>query len=439
MGKVLFNHRFLGVVFIGVLVLGLWLVNAVFSQKFVSFDKVTLTTDNVGLQLPARADVKIRGVIIGQVLDAKAGRPGSGAVLTLGIQPDKMHEVPANVSASILPKTLFGEKYVELNIPQDPSSEALADGAHIGQTHLPIEVERVLSDLYPLLRTVQPAEINYTLNAIATALEGRGNEIGQNIETLDRYLKRFNPEVPALIRDLKLLSRVSGTYADVIPQVAATLRNTVKTGNTLLSRQAKLRQFLRDTAAFSDTTKQFLDANGDNIIRLGQVSTPVLALLARYSPEFPCLLDGIVREIPLQASTFRGFVFHIQLINLPQQPRGYGPQDAPVYGADIGPNCQGLPNPPGSPAHPYQAPNVRDGVDDHGGTLGRGDNQRVATGFARRAGAPRIASGVTGTRTQQQLVAALTAPVLGVPASEVPDITTLLFTPMAAGTQVNVE
>jgi ABC-type transporter Mla subunit MlaD len=36
------------------------------------------------------------------------------------------------------------------------------------------EVEEVLSDLYPLLRTVQPAEINSTLNALATALEGRG-------------------------------------------------------------------------------------------------------------------------------------------------------------------------------------------------------------------------------------------------------------------------
>ncbi len=46
-----------------------------------------------------------------------------------------------------------------------------------------IEVEKVLSDLYPLLRTVQPAEINQTLNALATALEGRGDKLGQNLET----------------------------------------------------------------------------------------------------------------------------------------------------------------------------------------------------------------------------------------------------------------
>ena len=32
----------------------------------------------------------------------------------------------------------------------------------------------MLSDLYPLLRTVQPAAMNYTLTALADALEGRG-------------------------------------------------------------------------------------------------------------------------------------------------------------------------------------------------------------------------------------------------------------------------
>ena len=36
------HHRILGVVFIGLLVLGVWLVNAVFTQKFIAFDSVSL-------------------------------------------------------------------------------------------------------------------------------------------------------------------------------------------------------------------------------------------------------------------------------------------------------------------------------------------------------------------------------------------------------------
>ena len=87
----------------------------------------------------------------------------------------------------------------------------------------------MLSDLYPLLRTVQPAEINMTLNAMATALEGRGDAIGENLETVDSYLKRINPQIPDLVEDLRLTAEVSDIYADVMPEIAAILRNTVTT------------------------------------------------------------------------------------------------------------------------------------------------------------------------------------------------------------------
>ena len=195
------------------------------------------------------------------------------------------------MTAALVPKTLFGEKYVELNIPKDdPSSSSLEAGDKIEQTELPIEVERVLNDLYPLLRTVQPAELNYTLNALATALEGRGDKIGESFVTLDSYLKRLNPQIPDIIADIKLLATVTDTYADVMPAIADTLRNTVKTGNTLVSKEEKLNAFLNDLTAFSDTTKAFLDDNGDNIIRLGKLSEPILALL-----------EPLLRRVPVPA------------------------------------------------------------------------------------------------------------------------------------------
>ncbi|HET7352245.1 MAG TPA: MCE family protein [Marmoricola sp.] len=438
------NHRFLGVVFIGLLVLGVWVVNAVFTQKFVDFERVSLTTDTAGLNLPARADVKVRGVIVGQV--TKMESANDGASLELGIEPDKIDQIPGNVTAAILPKTLFGEKYVELNIPEDASAQPLEGGDRIEQTDLPIEVEKVLNDLYPLLRTVQPAELNYTLNALANALEGRGEKIGESFVTLDGYLKKMNPQLPALIEDLKLLATVSDTYADVFPQIAQTLRNTVKTGNTLVSREQKLNAFLTDMTAFSNTTKAFLDANGDNIIRLGQLSEPILALLRRYSPEFPCLLEGIVKQAPRLADTFRGFIFHINLKTLPQQPRAYTAADRQVYGAANGPNCAGLPNPP----IPYPSfPNLADGANG----LGKGDGQRVAPGFGRRQapagaadasagaaspGQPGMSVGVSGTASQKALINSLTAPLLGFSADRMPDLGALLYAPAMAGTEVSV-
>jgi phospholipid/cholesterol/gamma-HCH transport system substrate-binding protein len=426
MGKVFMNRRLLGVVFIGLLVLAVWFVYAVFNQKFADFDKVTLQTDTVGLQLPSRADVKVRGVIVGEVLDRETGP--QGATLTLGIKPDKIDRIPKNVTASLLPKTLFGEKYVSLDIPEDAASASLEPGQEITQTKLPAEVEQVLNDIYPLLRAVQPAELNYTLNALATALEGRGEEIGENLETLNSYLKRLNPQVPQMMDDLRLLATVSNTYADVMPQIAQTLRNTIKTGGTLVDEQEKLNRFLKGVRGLSDTTKGFLDTNGKNIVRLGQLSVPQLRLLERYSVEFPCLLRGIVRQAPRLGNTFRGFVFHINLRMLKHQPRPYNENDVPVLGMNNPPTCAGLPFPP----VPYpDLPNLDDGVDN----IGRGDNQRAATGFD---AADPLVAGPAGTAADQGLIDALTAPVLGVPVDQVPDLATLLFGPLAAGTEVSV-
>ncbi|MGH3413669.1 MAG: MCE family protein [Marmoricola sp.] len=437
--RAVLQHRILGLLFIGLMVFAVWLVYAIFQQKFTSFDKVTLTTSTVGLQLPDRADVKIRGVLIGEVLDRHANGTRN-ATLTLGIHPNQIGQVPQNVTASILPKTLFGEKYVQLDIPKRPATASLQGGDHIAKTQRPIEVQKILRDIYPLLRTVQPAEINYTLNALATALEGRGQQIGQSIVTLDNYLKRLNPQVPALVHDLRLLSQVSGTYADVAPEIAATLRNTVRTGGTLIQKQAALHQFLRNVSGLSDTATSFLNANGDNIIELGRLSRPELSLLQRYSPEYPCLLKGLVNQIPSLADTFRGFVFHISAETIPYQPRGYNPSDRQVYGAHNPPTCAGLPNPPGSQAHPYGSPgyghipNVRDGVDDNGGTLRRHDGQRPPTGFARIMQPTTFAA---GTPSQQAKIRSLAAPALGVPADRVPGVATMLFGPLAAGTKVS--
>src|SRR4029079_19154706 len=212
-------------------------------------------------------------------------------------------------------------------------------------TVIATEVEKVLSDLYPLLRTVEPAELNQTLNALATALEGRGDQLGQNLETVDSYLKRLNPQIPALVEDLRLTASVSNTYADVLPQVGDILHNTVTTPGTLETREARLHQLLDDVTQFSGTARGFLYDNGDNLIRLGEVSRAQLRVLARYSTEFPCLLGGIVNAGARQAQAFRAFPLHIVLETLPNQPRAYTAADEPRLGEDRGPACLHLPHP----------------------------------------------------------------------------------------------
>jgi phospholipid/cholesterol/gamma-HCH transport system substrate-binding protein len=417
----------LGVAFLCLLLGGVWLTYGVFTQKFTHFDEVTLDASTIGLQMPERADVKLRGVIVGEVLGFTA--TDEGATVRLGIFPSQLDSIPANVTGAIVPKTLFGEKYVSLVVPKDPSPEPLRAGATITRTQVPVEVQKVLADLYPLLRTVQPADINLTLNAISTALEGRGDDLGRDLVTVDHYLQRVNPQIPALVRDLRRTTTVSNTYADVVPSVAQILRNTIRTTGTLEDRHAQLQTLFTDVTSFSDTAHDFLRDNGDNIIRLGQVSRPTAALLARYAPEYPCLLGGLVRGGRLEAQAFRGFTLHIVLEALPHQPRGYTPADRPVFADTSGPSCLHLPNSPWSQSHPVRhLPNFADGVNS---PTGKGTD-RVAPSYATRG------TGYAGGPVEAGILKDLLGPPLGVPSRDVPDLGVLLVGPLARGAKVSL-
>ena len=424
------QFRVLGVAFLVLCVAFVWFTNAIFTKKFVDYDLVTLKASKIGLQLPARADVKIRGVIVGEVQDATVTE--DGVDLELGLYPKLRNTIPKNVTAEILPKTLFGEKYVSLLVPEAPSPESIKAGDIIPRSVVAIEVEKVLSDLFPLLQTVQPTELNFTLTAIANALEGRGDKIGESFETLDSYLKRTNPQLPQLIDDVKKLGAVSETYRSVVPDLARFLRNTVTTGNTFVSQEAKIQALFDDVASFASTSRDFLEQNGDNIIRLGEQGQQTLPVFAKYSPEYPCLFNALRSAIPRENQAFRGKILHIVLETLPKQPRGYTAGEAPRFGDKRGAfeHCDLLYKavgggygqnhlPPDS-----LVPQFNDGVNY---PLAK----RVAPGFD-------LSSGFAGTAAEKALVAAIGARVTGTSVDDVPDIATLLFGPIARGTKVTL-
>ncbi len=423
------SKKFLGIAFLALVLLGVYSTYAVFTKKYVEYDEVTLQTSSIGLQLPERADVKIRGVIVGEVLDFSS--TVEGATVTLGIYPEDRDLIPEDVTGSILPKTLFGEKFVSLLIPKRPESTkvaAIEPGAVISPTRVSTEVEQVLSDLLPFLEAVQPAELNMTLNAIATALDGRGDELGNNIETINSYLTKLNPEIPALVEDLRLTSQTADIYVDILPELGQILDDTVVTMNTLQGREAKLSALFNDVASFSDTLRVFLNQNGDNITRLGELSVPQLEVFARYSTEFPCLTKGIVNAGKLQAEAFRNFTLHIVLETLPRQPRAYDVQDKPRIGENRGPSCLNLPNPPGSQENPVKVqPDFNDGVDE---PTGKGISRPAPSYFFRDG------TGYAGSPEETAVIKSLLAPSMGVTPAEVSDLGALLLAPMTRGAEV---
>src|SRR5436305_2169567 len=150
------KRRLQGVAFLAVVAALLGLTIAVYNKSlpWQSGDQVIRMADRAGSQLVVPADVKLDGVLVGRV--SGASTTGNNVRLKLQISKSKISEIPANVVARILPKTLFGEKFVQLVIPGQPSAQHLQPGAVIAQdrSHTAIELQTVFSDLVPVLRTL---------------------------------------------------------------------------------------------------------------------------------------------------------------------------------------------------------------------------------------------------------------------------------------------
>ncbi|WP_433085526.1 MCE family protein [Dactylosporangium sp. CA-052675] len=420
-------RRLLGLAFIVLLTAALGLAVLQYNKVFTPVTWVTLKTARTGLQLSPGAEVKYYGVVVGEV--RAIGSDGSGATLRLALDPSLTGQIPASVSARLLPKTLFGERYVAL-VPPGTGGRAIRDGDVIGQDRSAsaVELERVLDGALPLLQAIQPDKLAATLGALSTALEGKGEQLGRDLVTLDDYLKALNPDMPLIAEDVKRLAAVLDVYDGVLPDLLGLLRDVSVTADTVVDQRAQLATFYADTTAAADATKYFLDRHGDQLIKVGDVSRPVLELLAAYAPEYPCLMQGLVALQPRVEQVFTGGRMHITL-EITRDNGKYVGGDQPVYGARNGPDCRGLPDPrmpaPGVP--------INDGY-DYGAA--RPGPAKLPVGTAGTLAPPSVEA---GTQQERKLLEPLIGAATGVPPAEVPDIAILLWGPLLRGVVVNAK
>ena len=413
------EHRRLvvaGIAFLTVIALLMGLSIAIYQKVFEPVTMVTIKADRAGLQLAKFGDVRLNGALVGQIREV--GQDGEEASIRVALQPDAAEHIPDNVTVQILPTTLFGQKFVSFIRPDDPSSTPLADGDVIPSDRVEtnVELSRILANLFPLLRSVQPADLNMTLNALATALGGRGEQLGDTMDQLDSYIGEIDDHLPTLREDLVKLADVADTYDVAAPDLLRLLRNVTITGQTVIDNKQQLGAFFSDLQGLADTSSRVLSDNEANIIQVGRVTEPMLRLLAVYSPELPCLLRGAARYAPRLARTFEGNQVKQYIEFGTAQYRAYDERDRPEYGeVGHGPWCLGLPNPP-VPAPPIAL--------DDGSDLDSNPPTSPLPGLGR------VGTDYSGSAGEQQILNALLAQRSGLAADSYGSLGSLMYGPL---------
>lgn len=407
------------------LAVGTWLA---YNQVFVERSEITLTTRTVGSALQKGSDVKLNGVPVGKVsaIEPRA----DGATLTLALEPDVLDDLPVGTTARLLPKTLFGERYVALVRPgQGGATLEAGDTIEQDSSSSAVEVEELFDELLPVLRSIQPDKLSATLGELALMLRGQGGTIGETVVAWGDYLEKINPLTPQLADDLAAFGRVAETYADAAPDLVAALESMTTTSRTLVDERTAMTQLFAGVIVAADDANGWLVANSSTVITLSQESRKALEAVAPYAVQFPCLFKSLRAFVPVMDKTLGKGTgepgIHVVLNVTPDRGRYVLGKDDPVHRTTGAPRC------------PYQ-----DGSVKPVGSRASGDapaqilpppSDRVQRIFAEATGL-----GEANSPAENQLIAELMSAEAGVTPADYPTWSSLLVGPLLRGAEVEV-
>ena len=262
-----------------IVVLAVSLVVLVGSRPGPERVRLTAEFNRAGLNIRAGDEVRLRGVPIGAIERIDTDREHFTARYVLAV--DASAPVAADTGARIVPKTLFGDKYVELD-PAEPGAPTVHDGAVIGpdRTAHITELEGVIDELTNAFTVANAPAFGAAMSAMAAGLGD-----GADLRELSEGFRAGGEEVAARREEIHRLLRAAPGLADAFR--AST--------DDLVSAATDFGSVMQLLADGDDELRQMLASNAELLQRAGQlVADPRFGRITSDG----LILTEIVRQHP---------------------------------------------------------------------------------------------------------------------------------------------
>jgi len=282
----------LGLVALGLFVGSLWLTWSFLSGGFQGGARVTayFSEPGVGQQLRAGGDVKVRGVLVGRIIDIRL-EDGS-AVLELALTTD--HELPSDSVAEIRSKTIFGEKWVELIPPVSSSAPPLVAGDVIDDaaTIEPLELERAMQLGHDLLSELPLGDLSALLEGLADGFSGNERSARTAIEEGLVALRAVNSRSGELDESLRQLGEFAAWLDDNSGDLVAFMDSLDRANRALVGSAPAFRSSLDSVPVFLDRLAAFQERTESDLGRLAEDGADIGELVAARADR---LVDIVVQ------------------------------------------------------------------------------------------------------------------------------------------------
>jgi phospholipid/cholesterol/gamma-HCH transport system substrate-binding protein len=253
--------------------------------------RVNVVLGDLGQGVVSGSDVKIRGVLVGQVGEVTL-TDDLQAQAELILEPDV--RVPERATYAVTGKTLLGEKQVEIRFdglvgegPYLASGDTVSDPARV------VELQDVLGELVELFEAIDPEDIAVLIDDGMGAFAGQGEQIARSVDQGARatevFSRSLDDQVPAL-HDLSLVAETLGPTGAEFNRLGGEVNAGMP---TITDNQLALRSLLTDLQRFSGVLNATLTLDRASIDRMIVEGDSVTRLMFAYRPEVGQLLTGL--------------------------------------------------------------------------------------------------------------------------------------------------
>lgn len=254
--------------------------------------EVTAELGRAGSGVRAGTDVKVRGVRIGEVAEVSYTDGIARARLTL--EPEPRIPPPDHLDLFVTPKTLLGEKQIDIRFDDDTFGQPpfLEAGDTVVASRQPTEITEAIDQLEPFLAAIDPEDLATVVDTLGDQ-RGEGEVIAENIE-LGQELADFGARTaPDTLDRFRAFTDVSDALTEAVPDLTRLNTRLPEATAILVERQADIRANLETVSRFSRTFTETLEAEESTISRFLRTSQPVGDVLERQQDQLGELLNGI--------------------------------------------------------------------------------------------------------------------------------------------------
>lgn len=333
-----------GVVLIGLVTALVSVLTAVGRGTFEDRTVVSIRFDDIGGALISGNDVKVNGVIVGAVSRIVSAPAGNGVEVEVALDPQHAERIPADVTARILPATVFGTSFVDL-VPGGAGG-TLRAGQQIAQdaSAETLELQAILDGLDNVVSALGPAQLATALDNLAGALEGNGEQLGRTIDTLATYLTRLNPQMPLVRENLELLATNLDTLQAYGDDLFDAVDDAAVAAATLVDQEGELTEVVTGSTKLFNALGRLLADNEEGLVRALFATATAVDTLYEGREKLPQGLMSTFDFVRSFSSALdEGPYLKIRsLVQIPSRPT-YTKADCPWYGDVPGRGCEGGP------------------------------------------------------------------------------------------------